>query len=126
MKPPLARGQDSWAKVGQDSLEGWRAAGQTSNDLALSWWQCEQLAGDVIRVAAEGRKFGLYLLVVTQRPGKIDGSILSESDNVLLMKMSSAEDIKHAKTVFGFLSDAAVVSASTLVVGETFLQGRVL
>ena len=33
---------------------------------------------DAIRIAGEGRKFGLYLIVVTQRPQKIHENVLSE------------------------------------------------
>jgi uncharacterized protein len=36
-----------------------------------------------IRIAAEGRKFGLYLLVSMQRPQKIPENVLSQADNLV-------------------------------------------
>lgn len=42
-----------------------------------------------VRIAAEGRKFGLYLLLSTQRPGKIHDNILSQCDNLLLMRVTT-------------------------------------
>jgi DNA helicase HerA-like ATPase len=42
-------------------------------------------AADAIRIAAEGRKFGLYLLASTQRPQKIAENVLSQADNLVLM-----------------------------------------
>ena len=43
-----------------------------------------------VRIAGEGRKFGLYLLVSTQRPQKVHENVLSQCDNLLLMRMNSA------------------------------------
>ncbi len=49
------------------------------------------LATDLaVRIAAEGRKFGLYLLVSTQRPQKVHENVISQCDNLLLMRMNSA------------------------------------
>src|SRR5690606_19496262 len=46
-----------------------------------------------IRIAGEGRKFGLYLLLSTQRPQKIHPTVLSQCDNLMLMRMNSTADI---------------------------------
>jgi DNA helicase HerA-like ATPase len=45
-----------------------------------------------IRIAREGRKFGLYLLLATQRPDKLHINVLSECDNLVLMRMNSAAE----------------------------------
>jgi DNA helicase HerA-like ATPase len=84
----------------------------------------ERLAADVVRIAAEGRKFGLFLLVVTQRPRKLDANILSECDGLFLMKMTNDSDLEYAKEVFGFLPPAVLGQAKSLKVGEVFLLGR--
>jgi DNA helicase HerA-like ATPase len=84
----------------------------------------ERVAADVLRIAAEGRKFGLFLLVVTQRPRKLDPSILSECDALFLMKMTNDNDLKGAAEVFGFLEPTVVAEAKNLKVGDVFLQGR--
>lgn len=84
----------------------------------------ERLAADIVRIAAEGRKFGFFLLVVTQRPRKLEPSILSECDGLFLMKMTNDSDLKGAAEVFGFLDPALVEEAKKLKVGEVFLQGR--
>jgi hypothetical protein len=84
----------------------------------------ERLAADIVRIAAEGRKFGFFLLVVTQRPRKLEPSILSECDALFLMKMTNESDLKEAAEVFGFLEPVLVDEAKKLKVGEVFLQGR--
>ncbi len=84
----------------------------------------ERLAADIVRIAAEGRKFGFFLLVVTQRPRKLEPSILSECDGLFLMKMTNESDLKGAAEIFGFLDPLLVEEAKKLKVGEVFLQGR--
>jgi DNA helicase HerA-like ATPase len=85
----------------------------------------ERVAADLVRIAAEGRKFGLFLLLITQRPRKLDPNVLSECDALLLMKMTNASDLKSAQEIFGFLDPAAADVAKTLNVGDVLLQGRV-
>ena len=53
-----------------------------------------------IRIAAEGRKFGLYLLVSTQRPQKIPQNVLSQADNLVLLRLNSLADAAFAQAVF--------------------------
>ena len=48
-------------------------------------------------IAAEGRKFGLYLLTSTQRPLKVHEEVLSQCDNLLLMRMNSEADLGHLR-----------------------------
>ena len=43
-----------------------------------------------VRIAGEGRKFGLVLLVATQRPQKVHENVISQCDNLVLMRMNSA------------------------------------
>ncbi|HEX2291957.1 MAG TPA: ATP-binding protein, partial [Gaiellaceae bacterium] len=42
-----------------------------------------------VRIAGEGRKFGLVLLVATQRPQKVNENVVSQCDNLILMRMNS-------------------------------------
>jgi len=85
----------------------------------------ERFASHVIRVAAEGRKFGLHLIVVSQRPRKVDANILTECDNLLLMRMTSAKDIEYAKESFGFLTDSLANQATSLTLGDVLLAGGI-
>jgi hypothetical protein len=84
------------------------------------------LASDyAVRIAAEGRKFGRYLLLSTQRPQKIHENILSQCDNLLLMRLNSAADLAYTKTVFSFVPGALVDSASTFRLGEALVAGKI-
>ena len=72
----------------------------------------------LIQIAAEGRKYGLWLLLSSQRPSKIHPQILSQCDNLMLMRMNSPDDIAELGRVFGF-APQEMLRAST-----GFLQGR--
>jgi DNA helicase HerA-like ATPase len=48
-------------------------------------------------IAAEGRKFGMFLVLVSQRPDKLDPFILSECDNVAIMRLSSDSVLQKTK-----------------------------
>ena len=65
-------------------------------------------AEHAIRIAAEGRKFGLYLLASTQRPQKIAENVLSQADNLVLMRMNSLADAAFAEAVFSFVPPSLI------------------
>ncbi|MCD6502609.1 ATP-binding protein [bacterium] len=55
-----------------------------------------KLLGEMIhKIAAEGRKYGLHLILATQRPNKLKKGLLGELDNAIIMKMNSHSDLEH-------------------------------
>lgn len=46
----------------------------------------------ISRIAKEGRKYGSYLGVVTQRPGELDPTILSQCSTVFAMRLANDHD----------------------------------
>jgi uncharacterized protein len=54
------------------------------------------LAEEVLQIAAEGRKFGLFLVAATQRPGKVAPGLLAECENVCLLRLQSPVDLQVA------------------------------
>jgi DNA helicase HerA-like ATPase len=64
------------------------------------------------RIAKEGRKYGCYLGVVTQRPGELDPTIFSQCSTVFAMRLANERDQAIIRSA---ISDS---SASTL----TFLS----
>jgi hypothetical protein len=76
-------------------------------------------------IAGEGRKFGLYLLLVTQRPQKVHGNVLSQCENLVLMRMNSASDIEHLTATFSHVPAPLVRQASGFGLGEGLAAGRI-
>lgn len=56
------------------------------------------------RIAKEGRKYGVFLGLVTQRPGELDSTIVSQCSTLFAMRMANEND--HA-IVRSAVSDAA-------------------
>ncbi|MFE4197934.1 ATP-binding protein [Paenarthrobacter sp. NPDC056912] len=77
----------------------------------------------IIQIAAEGRKFGLWLLLSTQRPSRIHPSIISQCDNLALMKMASPVDLEGIATIFGFVPAALVARSPQFRQGEALFAG---
>jgi DNA helicase HerA-like ATPase len=78
----------------------------------------------VVRIAAEGRKFGLYLLVSTQRPQKVHENVISQADNLVLMRLNSAADAAFAQAAFSFVPPELVGRAASFRLGEAVVAGK--
>jgi uncharacterized protein len=78
------------------------------------------LTDRVIQIAAEGRKYGLWLLLSTQRPTKIHPNALTQCDNLGLMRMSSPRDLDELGNLFGY------APADMLAASPRFAQGQAL
>ncbi|MCL6579526.1 MAG: ATP-binding protein [Candidatus Bathyarchaeota archaeon] len=61
------------------------------------------------KIAAEGRKFGIFLVVITQRPSKIHSDALSQCNSQIIMRITNPKD-------------QAAVAASSERLGETLLD----
>jgi hypothetical protein len=80
---------------------------------------------DAVRIAGEGRKFGLYLIVVTQRPVKVHENVVSQCDNLVLMRMNSAADLDRVSETFSFVPPSLIERATTFRQGEALVSGKV-
>ncbi|HZW41599.1 MAG TPA: ATP-binding protein, partial [Agromyces sp.] len=77
----------------------------------------------LIQIAAEGRKFGLWLLLSTQRPSKVHPGIISQCDNLALMKMSSPVDLEGLATYFGYAPHELINRSPWFRQGEALFAG---
>jgi uncharacterized protein len=77
----------------------------------------------IIQIAAEGRKFGLWLLLSTQRPSKVHPQIVSQCDNLTLMRMNSPNDLAELGDLFGFVPRDMLGQASRFRQGEALVAG---
>lgn len=77
----------------------------------------------IIQIAAEGRKYGLWLLLSTQRPSRIHPGIISQCDNLALMKMSSQSDLDELAKILGFAPSSLVSLSPQFRQGESLFAG---
>ena len=78
-----------------------------------------------VQIAAEGRKFGLYLLVSTQRPHKVHEGVVSQCDNALMMRMNSRGDIEDLTSLFSYVPAGLVAGLSSFRMGQALVGGKI-
>ncbi len=76
------------------------------------------------RIAAEGRKFGVFLILVTQRPQKIDPDVLSQCNSQIIMRMTNPEDQKAVRKSAEQVSEELLKDLPGLNVGEAVIVGE--
>jgi hypothetical protein len=79
-----------------------------------------------VQIAAEGRKYGLYLLTSTQRPHKVHENVVSQCDNLVLMRMNSRADLADLGRLFSFVPEGLVAGATSFRQGQALVAGKVL
>jgi len=67
--------------------------------------QGQKICSKVFRtIASEGRKFGLGLMVISQRPAKIDKNVLSQCNTQIILKVTNANDVAAiSQSIEGFV-----------------------
>lgn len=78
------------------------------------------------RIAREGRKFGVGLVIVSQRPKGIDENILSQMTNKIILKMTEPSDKKYVLETSDNLSEDIVEGLSSLGTGEAVIVGNIV
>jgi hypothetical protein len=77
----------------------------------------------ITQIAAEGRKFGMFLTVITQRPSKIDQDVLSQCNSMIVQRIvNSADQNSIAKASESFAEDL-LDDLPGLNIGEAVIVG---
>jgi DNA helicase HerA-like ATPase len=76
-------------------------------------------------IAAEGRKYGMYLLLATQRPHKLPVNVLSQCENLLLMRTNSVSDVSYLADIFAHIPRGLIARAPGFELGEGLAAGRI-
>jgi uncharacterized protein len=76
------------------------------------------------RIAKEGRKYGLGLMVVSQRPSEIDPTILSQCGTMLAMRLSNSTDRAHIASAVMDNFSGLLESLPMLRIGEAIVLGE--
>ena len=76
------------------------------------------------KIAAEGRKFGTFLVVITQRPGKIDQDVLSQCNSQIILRVTNPMDQKAIEESCESVSESIINDLPSLNTGEAVLVGE--
>lgn len=75
------------------------------------------------RIAKEGRKFGLSLIVASQRPSDVSATVLSQCANFLVHRIQNPEDIEYFKKILPTGSRDMLDQLPVLAPGDGILVG---
>jgi hypothetical protein len=78
----------------------------------------------VRRIAKEGRKYGMGLMIVSQRPTELDATVLSQCGTIFAMRLSNASDRGHVAGAVMDSFDGLLESLPMLRVGEAIIVGE--
>ncbi|KAF6243651.1 hypothetical protein C6988_02220 [Nitrosopumilus sp. b1] len=76
------------------------------------------------KIAREGRKFGLGLAVVSQRPRSLDPNILSQMGSLAIMKIVQEDDQSQITSAAESISKNLIEQLTSLNVGDAILVGQ--
>ncbi|MEE9535571.1 MAG: ATP-binding protein [Nitrosopumilaceae archaeon] len=76
------------------------------------------------KIAREGRKFGLGLGVVSQRPRSIDSNVLSQMGSLAIMKIVQEDDQRQISAAAESISKDLIEQLTSLNVGDAILVGQ--
>ena len=75
------------------------------------------------RIAKEGRKFGLSLVIASQRPSDVSATVLSQCANFLIHRIQNPEDIDYFKKILPTGSRDVLDQLPILAPGDGLLLG---
>ena len=78
------------------------------------------------RIAKEGRKYGLSLVIASQRPSDVSPTVLSQCANFLVHRIQNPEDIEYFKKILPTGSRELLEQLPILAPGDGILVGSAL
>ncbi|ETT69635.1 hypothetical protein C173_17056 [Paenibacillus sp. FSL R7-277] len=76
------------------------------------------------QIAKEGRKFGIFMFLASQRPGELSKTVLSQCNNFILHRIRSNVDLEQMRRSIPYISDSQLQRISYLITGSALLVGE--
>jgi DNA helicase HerA-like ATPase len=76
------------------------------------------------QIAQEGRKFGIGLVMISQRPSRLDETTLSQCNSYIILRMVNPADQSFVRRVVESLSEDEARILPSLSKGEAILSGQ--
>lgn len=75
------------------------------------------------RIAKEGRKYGVALLIISQRPSDVSPTILSQCNNVISLRLTNGDDQATVKRLMPESLEGLMDTLPILDIGEALVVG---
>jgi DNA helicase HerA-like ATPase len=78
------------------------------------------------QIAQEGRKFGVGLILISQRPSRLDETTLSQCNSYIIMRLVNPADQRFVRTVVETLGEDEARILPDLDIGEALISGQLI
>ncbi len=78
------------------------------------------------RIAKEGRKFGVIMDLITQRPTELSETVLSQCSNFIIFKLNHPTDLEYIKKMVPNISSDVIEKQKSLQSGTCVAFGRMM
>jgi DNA helicase HerA-like ATPase len=78
----------------------------------------------ISRIAKEGRKYGVFLSVITQRPAELDATIISQCNTIFAMRMANERDQNIIRSAVSDAAAGLLAFVPSLGTREVFAFGE--
>lgn len=95
-------------------IPGWSAGGNGNEAPSLPV---------IKQIATEGRKYGMGLIFISQRPSRIDATVLSQANSYLILRIVNPNDQKYIRDVVETMGEDEAKALPNLNTGEALLSG---
>jgi hypothetical protein len=76
------------------------------------------------QIAKEGRKFGVFMILASQRPSELSKTVLSQCNNFILHRIRNNVDLEQIRRSIPFIDDTQLTRISYLKTGSALLVGE--
>lgn len=76
------------------------------------------------RIAKEGRKYGVFLLVASQRPSELSKTVLSQCSNFVVHRIQNPDDLTHIRQMTPFISESVMKRLPSLPKQHALIFGN--
>ena len=76
------------------------------------------------RVSKEGRKYGLFLLVSSQRPSELSRTVLSQCNNFIVHRIQNPDDLSHIRQITPHISEATLKKLPSIPMQHALFFGN--
>jgi hypothetical protein len=76
------------------------------------------------RIAKEGRKYGMFLLISSQRPSELSRTVLSQCSNFIVHRIQNPEDLSHIRQITPHISDTILKRLPSIPTQHALIFGH--
>src|SRR5690554_335747 len=76
------------------------------------------------RIAKEGRKYGMFLLVSSQRPSELSKTVLSQCSNFIIHRIQNPEDLSHIRQITPHISETILKRLPSIPTQHALIFGQ--